>query len=268
MKTTLESVLKKVANPPAPQNWVRLIEPDDLWQTARKIAAFALGVPEFNYVVGTKMCHDKVKHDLDLSTALKACARYGAPAGREQNASFVKAFYAFDANRRYSEARYFDSYSGFFPTSREVKIPTKATFTIIENKKQVPVVLCGWKSVPLDFTQRKIVSTVYESGLFSYGPYRHSPAEIVFFPEFETDDGFERFPEVWKRGEFGLLTSAEIRDLLEFYALAQEQAVPIIHEKWAQKEKRRQEKERADQNTDGDGEQQPIAQIDLFDPRA
>lgn len=265
MKLTLDSVLRKVAHPPAPQNWVRLIVPGDLIHTAKNIANFALGVPEFNYVVGSKMCHDRVRNQLDLSTALKACAKYGAPAGREQNAKFVEAFYAFDEKRRYSDARYFDSYNGFFPTSREVKIPTKPTFTIIENKKQVPVVLCGWKTVPLDFTQRKIVSTVYESGLFSFGAYRHSPGEIVFFPEFETEHGCVRFPEVWHRGEFGLLTANEIRDLLEFYALAQEEAIPIIRDKWAQKEEKRREKERHQQDDPDTG--RPSLQVDLFEPR-
>jgi hypothetical protein len=263
MKLTLESVLRKVANPPAPQNWVRLIVPGDLTHTAKKIANFALGVPEFNYVVGAKMCHDRVRNNLDLATAIKACERYGAPAGREQNADFVRAFYAFDERRRYSACRYFDSYNGFFPMSREVKIPTKPTFTIIEDKKQVPVVLCGWKTVPLDFGQRKIVSTVYESGLFSYGAYRHSPGEIVFFPECETENGSERVPEVWRRGEFGLLSNAEVRDLLEFYALAQEAALPLIRDRWAEKEQRRRER--------GEGEQpdenRPSLQIELFEPR-
>ena len=263
MKMTLERVLTKVAHPPAPQNWVRLITPDDVAHTAKNIANFALGVPEFNYVVGAKMCHDRVRNHLALETALKACARFGSPAGREQNASFVRAFYQCDESRRYSDGRYFDSYNGFFPTSRDVKIPTKPTFTIIEAKKQVPVVLCGWKTVPLDFNQRRIVSTVYENGLFSYGPYRHSPGEIVFFPEFETEDGPERSPEVWHRGEYGFLSASEIRDLLELYALAQEAAIPLICDKWADKERRRRERE-TEQQPDAE---RPSLQIDLFEPR-
>lgn len=261
MKLTLETVLRKVAHPPAPQNWVRLIVPNDLLATSKKIAAFALGVPDFNYVVGTKMCHDRVRNKLDLDTALKACARFGAPAGREQNASFVKAFFAFDELRRYSDARYFDSYSGFFPMSREAKIPTKATFTVIENKKQVPTVLCGWKSIPLDFGQRRIVATVYDSGLFSYGPYRHSPGEIVFFPEFETGDGYLRMPEVWHRGDYALLSNAEIRELLEFYALAQQEALPLIKEKWFKKEQQRKDREK---DADPDSVR-PSLQIELFE---
>lgn len=265
MKQTLEAVLRKVANPPAPQNWVRLITPGDLLHTAGNIASFALGVPDFNYQVAMKMCHDRVRNKLELATALKACARYGAPAGREQNANFVKAFYRFDDVRSYSEATYFDSYNGFFPISRLIKIPTKPTFTIIENKQQVPVVLCGWKSVPLDYGQRRIVSTVYESGLFSYGAYRHSPGEIVFFPEFETEEGVLRVPEVWRRGEFGLMSPGEIRDLLEFYAQAQEEAVPIIRQRWDEKERRRREKEASE----GQAEpmEQPVMQIDFFEGR-
>lgn len=261
MKLTLERVLAKVANPPAPQNWVRLIVPGDLVHTSKKIASFALGVPEFNYVVGTKMCHDLVRNQLELDTAIKACERYGAPAGREQNADFVRAFYAYNERRKYSDGRYFDSYNGFFPIARETKMPTKPAFTVIENKKQVPVVLCGWKSVPLDFGQRRIVSTVYESGLFSYGPYRHSPGEIVFFPECETEEGLQRFPEVWRRGEFGLLTVGEIKDLLEFYALAHEAAIPLIRDKWAEKERRGRERGEEDQPDGG----RPSLQIDLFE---
>lgn len=261
MKVTLEGIIRKVQHPPAPQNWVRLIVPGNLLHTAKNIANCALGMPAFNYVVASKMCHDRVRNKLDLETALKACARSGAPAGREQNASFVKAFYAFDERRQYSEARYFESYRGTFPMSREVKIPTPATFTIIENKKQVPVVLCGWKSIPLDFGQRRIVSTIYESGLFSYGEYRHSPGEIVFFPEFETEQGATRVPEVWQRGEYGLLSNGEVRDLLEFYALAQETALPIIKDKWADREKREHENARTDAPYEQD---RATLQIDMF----
>lgn len=252
MKTTLQSVLRKVANPPAPQNWVRLIVPNDEIATASKIASFALGVPEFNYVPASKMCHDRVKLQLDLVTALKAVAKAGAPAGRDQNADLVKAFFAYDEKRRYSDARYIDSYQGFFPISRNVKIPTKPTFTILENKLQIPVVVCGWKSVPLDNTQRRIVATVYESGLFSYGAHRHAPGEIAFFPEFETSDGLQRIPEIWQRGDYDLLSTNELRDLLEFFAVAQEQAIPIIAEKWEKRIQKEREKERERQQIERD----------------
>lgn len=261
MKQTLEGVLKKVKNPPAPQNWVRLISPNDIPHTAKNIANFAFSIPAFNYSVGSKMCHDRVKLGLVLPTALRACAQFGAPAGREQNANFVKAFYKHDEGRRYSDGRYFDSYEGFFPISRDVKIPTKATFTIIEDRRQVPVVLCGWKSIPLDTTQRRIVATLYESGLFSYGQYRHSPSEIVFFPEFETELGPERLVEVWQRFDYASLSNAEIRDLLELYALAQEEAIPIIHDKWSDKQRRERQREQEQEPQ----RERPSGQILLFE---
>lgn len=267
MRTTLEAILKKVSSPPAPQNWVRLIIAGDELGTAVRIANLALGIPEFNYVVGTKMCHDRVRHQLELETALKATARFGAPAGREQNAAFVRAFYDYDKTRNYSQAKYLESYNGFFPISREVKIPTRPTFTILENKQQIPVVLCGWKAVPLDAGQRRIILTVYESGLFSYGQYRHSPAEIVFFPEIDTQEGPRRSAEVWRRGDHTLIPSGELRDLLDFYALAQEQAIPIIREKWAKKKEKELEKERVNRDA-GLGETQPFYfQDDLFERR-
>lgn len=264
MKTTLESVLKKVGSPPAPQNWVRLIVPDDEFATANRIANLALGIPAFNYVVGAKMCHDRVQHKLELQTALKATSQFGPPAGRVENTAFVEAFYAHDDHRRYSDGRYLDSYSGFFPISREVKIPTKPTFTVLEDRKQVAVVLCGWKSVPLDLTQRKIVSTVYESGLFSYGAYRQAPCEIVFFPEFDTVEGIQRLPEVWRRGQYGLMPAAELRDLLEFYSQAQEMALPIIREKWAKKQEKARQDELIRRDVGLDGPRPLNLQQDLF----
>lgn len=261
----LETVLRKVAHPPAPQNWVRLIEPNNLLKTANKIASFALGIPPFNYTVGITMCHDRVRNQLDLETALKVCAQRGAPAGRAQNADFVSAFYSFDEERNYSSARYFDSYNGFFPISRDVKIPTKPNFTIVENKKQVPVVLCGWKSIPLDLAQRRIVSSVYESGLFSYGDYRNSPAEIVFFPECITEYGKKRVAELWQRGDYNLLSTSEIRELLEFYSLAQEQAIPIICDRWSDMEKKRRDRERTDLDIGSESNILLAAQTELFD---
>ncbi len=264
MKLTLETVLRKVAHPPAPQNWVRLIEPDDQLATARRIANLAMAIPDFNYVTGMKMCRDKVQMNLKLETALKAVARTGAPAGREQNAAFVRAFYAHDEERQYSAAKYLDSYNGFFPISRDVKIPTRPTFTIFENRNQVPVVLCGWKEVPLDRSQRRIIATVYESGLFSYGAYRYSPAEIVFYPEFETEEGFERYPEVWNRGDHESISAAELRDLLEFYAGAQELAEPIIRDKWARKQERMREKEKSERESGLSELRLPPPEDDLF----
>lgn len=86
----------------------------------------------------------------------------------------------------------------------------------------------------------------------------HSPREIVFFPEFETELGLQRSPEVWHRFDYSLLSSAEIRDLLELYALAQEAAIPIIHDKWSEKQRREREQDRKPH------EDRPSAQIMLF----
>ena len=258
----LDKILRKVQNPPAPQNWVRLLVPNDVSATAKKVANFAFGIPSFNYVVGSTMCHDRVRNHLNLDTALKACAKSGSPAGRDQNANFVRAFFAYDEIRRYSDSRYFESYSGYFPISREVKIPTKPTFTIIENRKQIPVVLCGWKTVPLDREQRRIVASVFDSGLFSFGAYRHSPGEIVFFPELQTQDGPVRSIEVWNRGDFQLLSTAEMRDILDLFSLAQEAAVPIIRDKWADKARKDSERSKDFEHD----ENQPNSQFELFAP--
>ena len=99
--------------------------------------------------------------------------------------------------------------------------------------------------------------TLLESGLFSYTDYQNSPAEIVFFPETETSEGARRVPEVWKRGDYKLLSATELRDQLATYMRARELARPLIAERWR---KRQEQQNREDRRIDLPGSGHP----DLF----
>lgn len=123
-----ESIKRKIKNPPAVQNFVRLIDVEDEVKTTSNVANFALSIPSFNYVSGTKMCVDRVRLGLDLPTALTAVAKSGAPAGRANNAAFVKAFFAYDDTRLYSRLRWIDSYHGQYLVSRDINVPHCSDF--------------------------------------------------------------------------------------------------------------------------------------------
>ncbi len=242
---TFESIKRKIKNPPAAQNLVRLIDIIDEGKTTKNIANFALSIPSFNYIPGTKMCVEKVKMNVDLDTALTAVSNVGAPAGRKHNADFVRAFYDYDLVRQYSSLKTVENYDGFYRISRDIKVPTTPTFTVIEGGKQVPVVICGWKDLSLDRNKLKMWMTMLESGLFSFGDYRNSPAEIRIFPEIEMSNGnWVRKPYVLNRGDIECFTESQMRDIVAMYARAQEAAMPIAEAKWNERNEIRKQKER------------------------
>lgn len=257
-----EQIRRKIEHPPAAQNFARLNEPGDVPKTALLIVEFALGIPSFNYMPGTTACCDKVKLQLDLATALKSVRSCGAPAGREHNAEFVKAFYAHDEERGYSNSKVIDSYDGRYLISRSVHVPTRPTFTLFENGNQVPIILCGWKEFKLTRDQIRLWMTLLESGLFSYADYKLSPAEVVIFPSMEIESKiFARRPLIIRRGDYELFSEQRMREFAAQYVEAQEMALPIAAERWNERERKRQEKDRFKPKTDD----RDIDHPDLFD---
>lgn len=140
---TFEKIERKIKRPPAAHNVAGLLDPSCELKTTQNIARFAVGMPAFNYLSAMTVCRDRVSLGIDLETGLRAVERVGSPAGRSQNASLVRAFFAHDESRQYSALRVIDSYEGQFMISREIRVPTVPTFTVLEHGKLVPVVLCG-----------------------------------------------------------------------------------------------------------------------------
>jgi len=240
---SFESVEKKIMRPPAAHNFARLIDPSCEMKTTQKIAEFSVGIPPFNYIPAISMCKDRVKLKIDRKNALYAVRSNGAPKGREQNASLVNAFFDYDETRGYSDLRVLDDYEGQYRISREIFVPTRPTFTILENGKQVPVIICGWQKINLTREQMRIWITILDSGLFSYADYRNSPWEIITFPEINNIEKF-RSPMVIRSGDYSLLSEREMRELSGMYSRAQQAAMPIARELWERRQERRREKEK------------------------
>lgn len=239
-----DDVAKKVSRPPGAQNCARLNVIGDGPATTLAIARFAVAIPPFNYIPGTNQCTTHVRLGLSLATAKAAVLRSGSPAGRQCNADFVEAFFEFDEERGYSRCKIVDSFQGEYRLSRNVRVPTVPTFTVLEHGQLVPITVCGWKSLPLDRGQLRLLMTMLEFGLYSHVDYRRSPAEVVFFLEEETPFGPKRQPHVIRRGDFTLLSERDMREQAELYVRAQAAAMPIAQELWLKREKKRQEKER------------------------
>lgn len=235
-----DSIKRKVMRPPSAQNWTRLNAFGDLEKTTSLIANFAVGIPAFNYIPGVGACRHKVELDLDLDTAIKSVRRSGAPAGRDSNESLVRAFYKYDTQRRYGAGGFAESFDeGAFRISRDVRVPTKPTFTVLQNGLLCPVLLCGWQEFPFDMAHTRLFMTVLELGLFSFADYRRSPAEVVLFPMEGLGGERRRRPMIIRRGDYELLSEKQLREQSELYVEAQSAALPIAEQAWHQREEKR-----------------------------
>lgn len=248
---SFDDVARKISRPPGAQNCARLNAMGDELATTNLIARFALAIPPFNYLPALKQCQTHVQLSIDVATARMAVLRSGSPAGREQNAALVDAFFEYDVERQYSAARVVDGFSGHYRLSRTVKVPTKPTFTLLEKGRLVPVSICGWKSLTLNAGQIRYWMTMLEEGLYSHIDYVDSPAEVVLFLEESTSTGALRQPLVIKRGDFDLLSPAAMREQAEIFARAQAAALPLAEALWNERQRKRHEEDHRRKDPDG-----------------
>lgn len=103
-----------------------------------------------------------------------------------------------------------------------------------------------------------------ESGLFSYGDYRHSPAEVLIFPEQQIGEDKIRKPHLVKRGDINCYSDQDMRDIVAMYARAQEAAMPIAEARWHEREDQRRQKQQDETGSQSIGDSPDVGQADLF----
>ena len=144
---------------------------------------------------------------------------------------FVNAFYDFDEIRKYSGLPSFDEYVAPYRLSREIKIPVKPLIVISEGGVLIPIFVVGWATMPLIEFQRRLLMTVFEDAVFSLTDFQNSPGEFVSFPRLQQSNSGSRTPEVWRCGDYTLLSEKEIKDKTEIYLHALSRAKSILSEK-------------------------------------
>lgn len=227
MPKDLSEVLRKLDRPPAGPNWVRFVS-ENPERTMKAILSFAKGIPPFTYRPGYASIKDRIELGLDKGSAVRNAQIKGSPAGRLQNKNLVEAFFKYDEERKYSAANPIEFDVGFFRVSRDVGIPVAPLSVIREKGVFVPIFVCGWNSVPLSLTQRRLLMTIYEDAFLSLTDFQKSPAEVLFFPSEEIDGVPKRSAEVWKRGDYALLSQVELDRCLENFVLGREAAREVL----------------------------------------
>jgi hypothetical protein len=223
MSEKTHPIFKKLDRIPAAPNFVRY-NFDDLPRMIKAYVQFAKAMPSVSYQAGITLIKDLVLGHSDVAQALKAAARLPASPSKEAVIGFVDAFCAYAATRDYQATPAYSDFATWFPIARELSIPVKPTLIAREGGQLKPIFVYGWKSIPLDRFQRRLLMTILEDAIFSLTDFEASDAEIVFLPEI---DGV-RSPEVWHRGDYDLLSQSEMNNQIELFLTAREAAYPII----------------------------------------
>ncbi|MGQ7830612.1 hypothetical protein [Altererythrobacter sp. Z27] len=218
-----KSIFRKLDSIPAAPNFVRY-NFDDLRKTLKAYVAFAKGMPTVSYSEGIKIIRDLVLGWSNADNAKRAARRLKNSPSRKAVIEFVDAFCIYAEHRRYEGVPAFSDFTTNFAIGRELFVPVRPTLVSREDGEFRPTFVFGWKSVPLDDFQRRLLMTILEDAIFSLTDFQSSDAEIVFLPEV---DGV-RVPEVWHRGDYDLLSEVQLRNQMELFLSAREQAYPII----------------------------------------
>lgn len=228
MKTNpIKKMIQKLDRPPAGPNFVRFIF-DDPHRTAKAILSFAKGRPKFTYQPAYAGIKDAIEWNISHVTARSIALRSGAISGRDSNASLVDAFFDYDKVRHYQRSNPILFEKGYFRVSRDIVVPIAPLSIIREAGKFVPIFLCGWTSLPLTIFQRRLLMTLYEDAFLSLTDFQTSPVEVLFFPKIETDDGICRQPEIWRRGDYELLSDAALSEAIENFMIARAEARAVL----------------------------------------
>jgi hypothetical protein len=218
-------LFRKLDRIPAAPNFVRY-NFEELQRTLKAYVAFAKGMPTISYVEGLKIIKDLVLGLIDTAQAMKAAEFLRESPSKEVLVEFVEAFCRYAETRQYVATPAYAEFSTSFPIARDLFIPVKPTLVAREGGQLKPIFVFGWKSVPLTLFQRRLLMTILEDAIFSLTDFESSDAEIVFLPEV---DG-TRIAEVWHRGDYELLSQAELKDQIELFLAARTMAYPLIAE--------------------------------------
>lgn len=218
-----DPLFRKLDRIPAAPNFVRY-NFEELAKTLKAYVAFAKGMPTVSYAEGIKLVKDLVLGLIDGEQAKKAARRVKDSPSRIPMIEFIDAFCDYADTRNYVATPAFSDFAASFPIARELFIPVKPAMVARESGQLKPIFVFGWKSVPLSNFQRRLLMTILEDAIFSLTDFEGSDAEIVFLPEV---DG-TRKPEVWHRGDYELLSAAELKNQIELFLSARALAYPII----------------------------------------
>jgi hypothetical protein len=237
MSDFTDHLFRKLDRIPGAPNFVRY-NFDDLVKTLMVYVSFAKGMPTISYVAGIILIKDLVLGISGAEQIRRGARRMKDSPSKAAVIDFVDAFCEYAHDRHYQATPTYSDFAAYFPIGRDLFIPVKPTLVAREGGQLKPIFVFGWKSIPLTTFQRRLLMTILEDAIFSLTDFEASDAELVFLPEV---NGI-RQPEVWHRGDYNLLSQAEMSNQIEVFLSARSAAYPIIAD-WLKAKKQKPQAE-------------------------
>jgi hypothetical protein len=214
--------LLKIDRPPAAEHWSRMQHPD-VTRTARKLFAFLRGTVAWNYGPGRKAVKYYIEDGITRDVGLKIASNHGSAFGRKYNIEVVNAFFDYVERNPIDGLRAFTELVEWFPIAPRAAIPIKPLSVTREGGSFVPNFFNPWSEIAFDDYQASLYMTVLEKSLFRLTDFESSPGRIIFLPKVEVAPGtWQRSPVIWKRGQFPLLSDAELNDQIRIFSESKE----------------------------------------------
>lgn len=214
--------LLKIDRPPAAEHWSRMQHPD-VAKTAGKIFAFLRGSVSWNYGPGRKAVKYYIEDGISRDTGVNIASEHGSPLGRKHNVEVVNAFFDYVEKNPINGLRAFTELVEWFPIAPRAAIPIKPLSVTREHGSFVPNFFNPWSDIAFDGYQASLYMTVLEKSLFRLTDFEDSPGRIIFLPKVEVAVGFwKRSSLIWSRGQFPLLTDAELNDQIRIFSESKE----------------------------------------------
>jgi hypothetical protein len=230
--SNIDDILKKLKQPPSVPNWTRYIHGTQD-QTTNAVAKFALGFPKAALFQVYRILGDMVSFGVNEQDALKAVARIDNPLVAKLGREIVIAFSAYNREAKLAGIQIFEDTLGYFRVSRDVVVPVKPTFVILEDGKPTPVFVIGWTTLPFTRLQKRLLTTAIDDAILSYGDFAGSHARINCVPRISK---IHRMVRSWSTVDYPRLNKVELAEQLSFYSQALIDAVPIIKKELERRE--------------------------------
>lgn len=222
--------LLKIDRPPAAEHWSRM-QSTDVQVTAKKIFNFLRGSVSWNYNPMRQAARYYIEDEIDRRTAVKVVSLKGNPLGRNHNLEAIHAFFDYVEERPIVGLKAFSDMVEWFPIAPKAAVPIKPLTVTREAGSFVPTFLNPWSAIAFDSYQASLYMSILERSLFRLTDFEDSPGRIIFTPKFEIEPkNWIRKVVIWERGQFPLLSDAELSEQIKIFAEGKEIAKVLFRE--------------------------------------
>lgn len=212
----VSKAILKVRKPPALPNWARHNFPS-VGPTAQALANFALGGPRITLQKIYKIIGWMIIDQLPMKMVRAMIDEIDDPIVRKAGHEIATAFEKYNLERNFDGIQALHNWGTVYPLARDVFVPVKPAFIIIEAGKLKPVFLLGWSKLDLTDYQIRLMLTIIHDAVLTRQEFMDCDAEVLCFPRVAPE---VRKVQSFKVSECDLMKPREVSSQIEVYGSA------------------------------------------------